>query len=83
MKARLEFDFEEFSDKLSFKRACNADNAYLVLFDLFNVKFRQVTKYNMIGGETLNDTQAAIFAEFVSECYAVLNKYDVDLDDLE
>jgi len=63
MKAILEFDLNDFHDKLAHKRCINATNAYLCLFDI---------------REKLLETEykAIMFNE-------ILNKYGVDLYDLE
>jgi hypothetical protein len=45
IKGKLEFNLEEPSSKLAFKRASNADNAYLALDAMWNELFRPAFKH--------------------------------------
>ena len=45
MKAILEFDLEDSSDKLSHRRCTNATNAYIAMHEFSNI-LRQYLKYN-------------------------------------
>ena len=47
MKATLEFDLNDDSDRGSHTRAVKADNAYGALYEISNDMFRQFRKYGL------------------------------------
>ena len=74
MKSQLTFDLDEPQDRLAHRRCINATNAYLVLHN-FSEDLRNLEKHSgqrVIGIDEIRD----IF-------YSTLEKYDINLNDLE
>ena len=97
MKAILEFDLDDYSDKLAHKRAVSATDAYLVLHDLDN-ELRSMLKYDMDigvgkkialpeGMHTITEHEANLLYEVVCGIKIKLNKIledrGVNMGDLE
>lgn len=97
MKAILEFDLEDPSDRKTHARCVNATNAYIAMHEFGNI-LRQYTKYNHQIGEgarwalpdgyhMLTDKESEIVWHVVHhiarEYYDTLNDCKVDLEDLE
>lgn len=89
-KGILEFNLDEPADKLAFKRANNSTDAYLVLFAIANDLFRPARKhgYNSpsipeMDIQNWDDKTYAVVSELESMFYQILERYGVDLNDLE
>jgi hypothetical protein len=97
MKAILEFDLEEHSDRLAHKRSVNATNAYIAMHDFSNL-LRQYVKYKANIGpgtkvalpegyhvltEKESEIVSAIVENIAAEYYEILENSDVRLEDLE
>lgn len=77
MKAVLEFDLNEQSDRRSHKRAISATDAYLVLFDIDNY-FRNKLKYH-----ELSDEAYSALEEARAKLNEILSEHSINLNDLE
>ena len=97
MKAILEFDLEEHSDRLAHKRSVNATNAYIAMHDFSNL-LRQYVKYNIsispgtkvalpegyhILSEKESEILSAIIEQIAGEYHEILESSGVRLEDLE
>jgi len=97
MKAKLEFDLEDYSDKLAHKRCVSATDAYIALHNIDN-KLREYVKYSKnIRPEDewylpdkaykLTDHEACLMWHLArkirSEISEIINDLGVNLDDLE
>jgi len=78
MKATLTFNLDDPHDSLAHKRAINATNAYLVIFDVLNDVFRKRIKYGELDFDSEN-----LLVEMQAEVCAILENHSVDLNDLE
>jgi len=83
MKAILEYDLDDTCDRKSHLRALKATDAYLLLHDIFRVTFRNVLKYEVLDGKTINDDQYEVLEKLIDSCYVLLEDYNINLDDLE
>jgi hypothetical protein len=82
MKAILEFDYEEASDRLAHKRAVSATDVYLALHELSN-KLRTMRKYEHFDNIELTEGQLIIAEKFEEYFYIVLDEHGINLGDLE
>ncbi len=80
MKATLSFNLDDFNDRRSHKRSLNGTNAYLVLFEMQNKVFRDVIKYN---GDNYSEETLHAIDELRSKLNDLMEKHDINLDDLE
>lgn len=78
MKATLEFDLEDSTDRNSHKRCINATNAYIVFFDLLN-HFRTIRKYEQEYSKEQLEAVAKVEEYFIEQ----LQSYGINMDDLE
>lgn len=78
-KGILEFNLDDHSDKLSFRRASSATDAYIILFEVSNKLFREILKYR----EDLSDESMALVQQLSDDFHVLLDHYGVDLNDLE
>lgn len=97
MKAKLEFDLEDYSDQLSHRRAISATDAYLVLHDLDNM-LREYTKYSKNisegseialpeGYHKITEIESVLLhglADTIRMKFGeIKEKYNINMDDLE
>jgi len=97
MKAKLEFDLDDPSDKKAHKRAVTATNAFLALYDIDNM-LRDYTKYRKeidVGdviylpdeGYKLNSYESQLLhrlSEIIRfKVSSIIQHNGVDMDDLE
>lgn len=97
MKGILEYDLNDFDEKLAHKRACNADSAYIALHEIANLIFRPNRKHGYskeieelfekceeIKTDDGYDTNAGteIIDKLESMFYSILQDNGIDLDDL-
>jgi hypothetical protein len=97
MKAILEFDLEDSSDKLSHRRAVNATNAYIAMHEFSNV-LRRYLKYNKDispgskwalpeGYHVLTEQESELILHVIKqishEYNDILKDSKIDLEDLE
>jgi hypothetical protein len=82
MKAILEFDYEDASDRLAHKRAVSATDAYLALHELSS-KLRTMRKYEHFDNIELTEGQLIIAEKFEEYFYKVLDEHGINLGDLE
>ena len=97
MKAILEFDLEDPSDKLSHRRCTNATNAYIAMHEFGNI-LRQYLKYNKDispgsiwtlpeGYHYLTEKESELIQHVIRrisvEYNDILEDSKVDLEDLE
>ena len=75
MKAILEFNLDDVSDRLAHKRCVNATNAYIALFEV-NEKLRQINKY----GDGTDKVDVGELREII---FDIFDANGVNLDDLE
>jgi len=86
MKAMLKFDLDEYFEKLAFKRATSATDAYLVIFAIQNLLSNAISKDVVIAEIDKKCPEGAVeeilerLSEIVSE---TLNGYDINMNDLE
>jgi len=78
MKGILQFDLDTHEGKLAHKRAISGTDAYLVLHNLAYTTIRNMIKY-----QELDEKQLAIVEKIQSDLYDYMNKYGIDLADLE
>lgn len=77
MRAILEFDFEDYHDKMAHKRAISATDVYIALREYSEI-IRRIEKY-----ENLNDDQMQILTDLKNSFYQVLEDNEINLEDLE
>jgi len=97
MKAKLEFDLDDPSDRLAHKRAVSATDVYIAINDLDN-HLRQMLKYDAHigvgskialpeGYHEVTEKEAVLLHEVVdtirSYLSSTLEQYGVNMDDLE
>lgn len=97
MKAKLEFDLDDPSDRLAHKRAISSTDAYIALHDIDNM-LRKYTKYSEgisagdrvampEGYHDITETESQlmhILAEIIrTKVSVILEDRGVNLDDLE
>lgn len=86
MKAILEYNIEDAYEKLAFKRASSADDAYLALVTIANEVFRPHRKHGYSDKEldaaTDTDDGFLVAEKLEDMFYEILKKYNVDLEDL-
>lgn len=78
MKATLEFNLDDYHDKLAHKRAISADSAYLALHRICEEIFRPQLKY-----ADLSDNQYEILDKTYEKVRDVLEDLNLNLNDLE
>lgn len=76
MKATLTFDLNDSDERAEHKRAIQATDAYLVLWDL-DQELRQKLKYSELTGE-----REIAYSEIREKLHDLLSNYGVNLDDL-
>lgn len=76
MKAILKFDLDDRCDRMSFNRATNATEVYLVLHEL-NEELRKVIKYDD------NMTKVKYYEDIREKLNELLDVYHITMDDLE
>jgi hypothetical protein len=91
MKAKLEFDLDDFGDRKAHKRCVSATNAYIALNKIAEEVFRPNRKHGY--GKEIEDLFDALGddAEIVTEIvdkletkfYNIIEELGLDLDDLE
>ncbi len=74
MKAKLEFDLDDHSDRLEHNRALNANIAFRVIFDMLEV-LRSNRKY-----KDLDDEEAKLNEQIENNFYSILSDYDIDIE---
>lgn len=72
MKAILEFDLGEYSDRLAHKRCTSAADAYLALYELREMFFRMSKDESKVDAEKLKQ-----------EFFDILEANSINLNDLE
>ena len=77
MKAIIEFDLDDYSDRKAHKRAISATDAFLVLHELDNY-FRNKLKYTELSEEVSESLDAAR-----TELRELCERNGVNMDDLE
>lgn len=77
MKATLEFNLADSSEKLKHKRATSATDAYLVLFCI-DQHLRSQIKYKELPAEVSKELQ-----DVRDELYRLMAEHNVNLNDLE
>lgn len=97
MKAKLEFDLDDHSDRLAYKRCFSATDVYLCLHDIDNM-LREYTKYGKgissgdkialpEGYYQINSYEAQLLHEFAdtirNKVFDILQNRDINMDDLE
>jgi hypothetical protein len=75
MKAILEFNLDDVSDRLAHKRCVNAANAYIALFEV-NEELRQINKYG-------DGTDKVDVGELRETIFDIFDANGINLDDLE
>jgi hypothetical protein len=98
MKAKLEFDLDDFSDRKAHKRCVSATDAYIALHKIANEIFRPNRKHGYEKDlEDLfeqcdsiktplgfdSDAGTEIVSKLESKFYNILEELGLDLDDLE
>jgi hypothetical protein len=78
MKAILEFNLEDYSERREHKRAISATDAYLVLYELDSY-LRDKLKYNAI----LDPAEESAFTEAREKLSEFLSERSINLSDLE
>lgn len=81
MKAKLEFDLDDPSDRKAHKRCVSATEAYLCLHDIDNM-LRQKIKYELPIEENSNITLLTV-ESIREEIYSILESHGINMDDLE
>jgi len=79
MKATLEFDLNAEFEDLAHKRALNATNAYIALHSVEEL-FRSLLKYQI---DNLSTETVTVVDQLAQDFYKILDRYDIDLNDLE
>ena len=77
MRGILEFNLEDTFEKNAHTRAMNATEAYLVLHEL-DQDLRQTIKY-----QELTEEVEAIYSAIREKLHEYMNRYGVDLNDLD
>jgi hypothetical protein len=81
VKGILKFNLEDPHANRAFKRACSATDAYLVLHCIANEIFRPARKHGY-DDQSLNNNEEVI-GKLEDMFYELLEKYGINLDDLE
>lgn len=81
MKAKLEFDLDDLSDRKAHKRCVSATEAYLCLYDINN-RLRQIVKYELQTEEAPNIVLSTV-ESIREQFYSILESHGINLDDLE
>jgi len=87
IKATLEFNLEDPEAKATYRRAINADKAYLALHEISQAIFRPARKHGYSDSklnEVLdsNESVPEMVDLLEDKFYAILAEYGVDLDDI-
>lgn len=82
MKAKLEFDYDDFHDQLAHRRAVSATDAFLALHSIEEL-LRNVYKYETLNGDKVPRGALGVVDKLRDEFYTILRKYNVNLEDLE
>lgn len=88
-KGILEFDLSDYHERLEFRRANSATDAYIALHEISNCIFRPVRKHGYPNPELqkLSDKLGEDFVKIMdlleNKFYQILEARKVDLDDLE
>lgn len=97
MKARIEFDLDDPSDKKAHRRCINATNAYIAFFDIDNY-LRSIVKYDSdikpgdrialpLGYHIISEEESAILNQFAMNIRfkigKILEENQIDMSDLE
>lgn len=97
MKAKLEFDLDDLSDRMAHKRAISATDVYIMLNEFDNY-LRQMVKYDVVIGSgnkiklpsefhKITEKESAILHEVVQNIrdhlYQLLEKNKINMEDLE
>lgn len=77
MKAQLEFNLSDESDKAEYKCAVKASAMANALWTFAQDTLRKIRKY-----EDLGEEQSKLIHRIEDEFYSTLEEYGVDLDDL-
>ena len=98
MKATLEFDLDDYSERKAHKRAVSATDAYIALHEIIQQLFRPMHKHGYSSDiEELfekceamkddsgydSDAGTEIVSKLESKFYSILEEYGVNLDDLD
>lgn len=78
MRATLHFNLDNPEERLEHKRALNATKVYIALHTIFQEVFRKRLKYGNLDFDSEN-----LLTEVRNECSAILEEYDINLNDLE
>ena len=81
MKAKLEFDLDDPSDRKAHKRCVSATEAYLCLHDIDNM-LRKKIKYELPIEKNSNTTLLTV-ESIREEIYSILELHGIDMNDLE
>lgn len=91
MKAKLEFDLDDFSDRKAHKRCVSATNAYIALYKIANEIFRPNRKhgyekeieelFDALGDDAEIGTE--IVDKLETKFYNIIEELGLDLDDLD
>lgn len=97
MKAKIEFDLDDPSDKKAHRRCINATNAYIAFHDIDNL-LRNIIKYDSDikpgdkialpeGYHLITEKESALLHQFAMNIRfnigAILQENQIDMDDLE
>ena len=97
MKATIEYNLDNYCDKLAHRRAVNSTNAYLAIYDILG-RLRRYRKHELWiqeggvaalpeGPYELNEFEAELLQHLIGtlerEISNILDDNNVDMDDLE
>lgn len=81
-KAKLIFDLNDEFEVNAFKRATSATNAYLVIHSLQDL-LRTAEKYERVDNLELTAGHLILIDKIKEKLYDLLEKYQVNMEDLE
>lgn len=97
MKAKLEFDLDDFSDRKAHKRCVSATDAYITLYEI-DQELRSIIKYDKDisvgakyctpeGDEEITERESYILNDFAdklrTKIHEIIEKNGINLNDLE
>ena len=75
MKATLEYDLTDYSEKLMHRKAVNAENAYMALSDIQDMLMKARESYDSY------DPTSTEMEDLTAEFSEILYKYHINLDE--
>lgn len=82
MKAILEFNLDDPSDREAHARAIKSTDLALILWDLQQEVFRKARKYGELNGEKLTEEQQQIIEQVSEQFEQMMAERNISLDEI-